>query len=239
MFYSIDSAIGLAFLQRYPTPSSAARLGEKRFVTFLKAHGYSGRYGAAELLARLRAAPVGRVGKLEEQTKGEIVRGMARILGPLREEIVNLADRIESQVEKLEDGLLIMSLPFAGRITAAQILAEIGDARERLSTVDQLAAEAGVVPVTKQSGKSRTVVFRWACNNHLRCAVTYWADNSRRGSPWAARIYADARARGCRHPHAIRILARAWIRVLWKVWKTRIPYDVRKHTAAYAFVSAA
>ena len=239
MFYSIDSAIGLAFLQRYPTPSSASRLGEKRFDAFLKGQGYSGRYGAVELLARLRAAPVGRTGKLEEQTKGELVRAMARILGSLREEIVNLADRIESQVEKLEDGILIMSLPFAGRLTAAQILAEIGDARERLTTVDQLAAEAGVVPVTKQSGKSRTVAFRWACNHRLRCAVTYWADNSRRGSPWAAHIYAAARARGCRHPHAIRILARAWIRVLWKVWTTRVPYDIQKHTAAYALVGSA
>jgi transposase len=239
MFYNLDSAIGLAFLERYPTPSSAARLGEKRFAAFLKAQGYSGRYGAAELLARLRSAPLGCVGKLEEQTKGGVVLAIARILGPLREEISNLADHIESQVEKLEDGLLIMSLPFAGRLTAAQILAEIGDARERLATVDQLAAEAGVVPVTKQSGRSRTIAFRWACNHHLRSAVTWWADNSRRGSPWAAKIYADARARGCRHPHAIRILARAWIRVLWKVWTTRVPYDIQKHTAAYALVGSA
>jgi hypothetical protein len=65
------------------------------------------------------------------------------------------------------------------------------------------------------------------------------ADNSRRGSPWAAHIYETARARGCRHPHAIRILARAWVRILWKVWTTRTPYDICYHTSAQALVDAA
>ena len=117
MFHSIDSAIGLAFLERYPTPSSAARLGEKRFAAFLKGKGYSGRYSAAKLLTRLRAAPAGQVGKVEEQAKGELVLTMARILGPLREQIAKLAERIESQIEQSEDGLLIMSLPFAGPVS--------------------------------------------------------------------------------------------------------------------------
>jgi len=109
-----------------------------------------------------------------------------------------------------------MSLPRTGKLNAAQILAEIGDVRQRLTSADQLAAEAGVAPVTRQSGKSRSVVFRWACNHRLRRAITTWADNSRHASKWAAAVYAAARVRGRRHPHAIRILARAWVRVLWK-----------------------
>jgi transposase len=237
VFYQIGSSIALAFLRKFPTPSSAARLGEKRMAAFLKGKGYSGRYSAAELLTRLHAAPVGSLGKLEERASGELVLALTRVIAPLLEQIVALAARIEAEVAQLEDGALLMSLPYAGHLTAAKILGEIGDVRERLANAEQLAAEAGVAPVTKQSGKSRSVAFRWACNHRLRVAVTLLADNSRRGSPWAARIYADARARGCRHPHAVRILARAWVRVLWKVWTTRVPYDVQKHAAAWALVS--
>jgi transposase len=237
LFYQIGSPIALAFLQRFPTPSSAARLGEKRLAAFLKGEGYSGRHSVTELLARPRAAPVGQIGKLEEQARGELVLALTRVVAPLLEQIAAITARIQAEVAQLEDGVLLMTLPYAGHLTAAKLLAEIGNVRERLTTADQLAAEAGVAPVTKQSGKSRSVTFRWACNHRLRVAITLLADNSRRGSPWAAHIYAAARARGCRHPHAVRILARAWVRVLWKVWTTLVPYDIKKHAAAYALVS--
>jgi hypothetical protein len=111
--------------------------------------------------------------------------------------------------------------------------------RERFQTHEQLAAEAGVAPVTYESGKSRGVGFRRACNHRLRRALTLWADNSRHASAWAADIYARARARGCDHPHAIRILARAWVRVLWRTWFQRSAYDPNKHTGATKFLAAA
>ncbi|HJW60632.1 MAG TPA: IS110 family transposase, partial [Actinomycetota bacterium] len=50
--------------------------------------------------------------------------------------------------------------------------------------------------------------------------------------PWAAKIYADAITRGCDHPHAIRVLARAWVRVIWRCWIDQVPYDPAKHGAA-------
>ncbi|MQA76596.1 MAG: hypothetical protein GEU88_20145 [Solirubrobacterales bacterium] len=59
MFANVTSEIALAFLSRYPTPASAARLGERRMASFCAKHGYSGRRPAAELLTRLRAAPAG------------------------------------------------------------------------------------------------------------------------------------------------------------------------------------
>ncbi|MEH3144260.1 MAG: hypothetical protein PGN34_02675 [Methylobacterium frigidaeris] len=58
------------------------------------------------------------------------------------------------------------------------------------------------------------------------------ADNSRHASAWARDVYDRARHRGCRHAHAVRILARAWIRVLWRAWTQRTPYDPHKHRAA-------
>jgi hypothetical protein len=123
IFAAVDSPIALAFLRRYPTPDSAARLGERRLAAFLGQHQYCGRRSAAALLAR-------------------------------------------------------------------------------------------------------------ACNRRLRQALTCFADNSRHSCQWAADIYARARARGCRHPHAVRILGRAWTRVLWRARTDQQPYDPQRHLAA-------
>lgn len=232
IFAAIDSPIALAFISRYPTPDSASRLGEKRLASFLAQHSYCGRRSPVELLARLRAAPIGLAQEAEADAKGELVRAIAALLERLVAEIAKLSSRIEHAVAQLPDGQIVMSFPRAGRICAAQILAELGDVRERFLTDDQLAAEAGVAPVTHASGKSRGVVFRWACNHRLRQAVICFADNSRHASPWAADIYARAKARGCRHQHATRILARAWIRVLWRAWQNHTPYDPALHSAA-------
>lgn len=239
IFADIDSPIALAFLQRYPTPDSTARLGEKRLAAFLAQHSYCGRRLPAELLARLRTPPAGRAGEAEAEMKGELVRALAAVLIPLVAEIAKLSARVEHTVATLADGKIVMSFPRAGRINAAQILAELGDVRERFQTEDQLAAEAGVCPVTHASGKSRGVVFRWACNHRLRAAVTCFADNSRHSSPWAADTYRRARTRGCDHPHAIRILARAWIRILWRTWTDQKPYDPAKHQRAVDMRNAA
>ncbi len=232
IFADIDSPIALAFLARYPTPDSASRLGEKRLASFMAHHAYCGRRSPAALLARLRAAPKGLASEAEADARGELVRALAAVLERLVSEIARLSSRIEHAVAELPDGKIVMSFPRAGRICAAQILAELGNVRERFPTEDQLAAEAGVAPVTHASGKSRGVAFRWACNKHLRVAITCFADNSRHASDWAADIYGRARQRGCKHAHAIRILARAWVRVLWRAWQDGKAYDPAKHKAA-------
>jgi transposase len=232
IFAAIDSPIALAFVARYPTPDSASRLGEKRLASFLAQHAYCGRRSAVELLARLRAAPTGLASEAEADARGEIARALVAVLDRLVPEIAKLSSRIEHAVADLPDGKIIMSFPRAGRLNAAQILAELGDVRERFPTEDQLAAEAGVCPVTHASGRSRGVVFRWACNKKLRLAITCLADNSRHACVWAAAIYRKARERGCKHPHAIRILARAWVRVLWRAWHDRKPYDPGIHRGA-------
>lgn len=237
IFADLTSLIGLAFLRRYPSPASAARLSEAQLLRFCRAQHYSGRRSPAELLARLHAAAQGRTGKLTAESMAQVVRSRVAVLEPLVAQIADLTRRIEHFVESLPDGQIIMSFPRAGRVCAAQILAELGDVRERFSTLDQLAAEAGAVPVTYQSGKTRSVTFRWACNHRLRQAITCLADNSRHANDWARSIYTAARARGCDHPHAIRILARAWLRVIWRAWTDRIPYDPNLHLGALKLAS--
>jgi transposase len=237
IFADLASPIALAFVSRYPTPDSAARLGAKRMAKFLATHGYSGRRSPDELLARLHAAPDGRAGSAEADAKGELVRILAAQLDGLVVAITRLNGRIAHEVQELPEGRIVMSFPRAGQICAAQITAELGDVRDRFPTEAQLAAEAGVAPVTKASGKSRGVVSRFACNKRLRAAITCFADNSRHASPWAADVYTRARARGCRHPHAIRILARAWLRVLWRAWHNHQTYDPAQHNAVRKFAA--
>jgi transposase len=238
IFADLDSPIALAFLARYPTPLSASRLGLKRLGAFLGRNSYCGRRPASELLDRLRSAPQGLAGENESEVKGELVAALVAVLEPLVAQIQKLTAAIEHAIREHPDGAIVMSFPRTGRLNAAQILAELGDERARFASDDQLAAEAGVTPVTHASGKHRAVTFRWACNKRLRVAITCWADNSRHQSPWAADVYCRARARGCDHPHAIRILARAWTRVLWRCWRDRTVYDPSRHRAAQAFAAA-
>ena len=232
IFADVDSPIALAFIERYPTPKSALRLGPKRMAAFCAQHAYSGRRSAQDLLTRLHRAPACVCAEIEMDAKGDLARSLARTLARLVDQIRLLSSRIEHMMASLDDGQLMMSFPRAGRICAAQILAELGSVRERFDNDARLAAEAGICPVTYESGKSRAVTFRWACNHRLRAALTCLADNSRHASQWAAHVYNKARARGCDHPHAVRILARAWVRVIWRAWVDRKPYDPARHRAA-------
>lgn len=232
LFADIDSPIALAFLDRYPTPTSARYLGEKRLAAFLAQNAYSGRRSPRQLLERLRSAPIAQVGQAEQEAKGELVKALVAVLKTLVGQLKRTTAAVEHAVAQLPAGQVLMSFPRAGKVNAAQILAEIGDDPLRFLTEDQMAAEAGVAPVTHQSGNHRGVTFRFACNKRLRRAITTWADNSRHQSDWAKKIYRNARARGCRHPHATRILARAWIRVLWKCWHHQTPYQAALHRAA-------
>jgi transposase len=235
LFADIDSPIALDFLERYPTPQAASALGEKRMAAFLARRKYSGRRTGAELIERLRSAPRSLAAELEADAKGECVRALIAVLRTLVTQLAILTAALEHAVDTHPDNKIVTPLFRAGRVCAAQLLAEIGDDRGRFVSGDHLAAEAGVVPVTRESGKHRAVTFRWACNMRLRQALNILADTTRHTNPWARSIYQRARDRGHQHPHAIRILARAWCRVLWTCWQQRVPYDPTKHRAARQF----
>jgi transposase len=232
LFQRVDSQIAIAFLERYPTPEAAAHLGERRLAAFLRRNAYCGRRPVTELLARLEAAPHGLVGAAESEARSECVKALVATLKTVLPQIAELEGAIAVALDEHADGAIIKSFPRAGEVNAAQLLAEIGDVRERFQNDDVLAMEGGIVPVTKRSGKVKSVGFRWACNKRLRRALTGWADNTRHASPWAQDIYRRARDRGADHPHAVRILARAWLRVLWRCWHDRVAYDPARHLGA-------
>jgi transposase len=231
IFSEVDSPIALAFLERYPSPQDAYRLGEKRLSGFLSRHGYCGRKGATELLGRLRNAPKGRAGEAQTEARRTVVLSLVAALRPLVEQIKLLDSQIAGAVRAHPDGEIFLSLfrdPRAS-LTAARLLAEIGDRRERYPTNEALAADAGMCPVAVESGKRRVATFRRACDKRLRDAVATLADTTRHRHPWAGEVYRRAMARGCDHPHAIRVLGRAWIRVIWRMWQDGVPYDPSKH----------
>ena len=116
-------------------------------------------------------------------------------------------------------------------VSLAQVVAEVGPILDRAGDVEHASAECCATPVTRASGKTKAVTFRWAANTKAWQALTTFASNSRQSSPWAAKLYADARRRGKHHPHAVRILARAWLRVIWACWHTGTPYDPPAHLA--------
>jgi transposase len=236
IFADVESPISLEFLTRYPTPAAAAHLGEKRMAAFCAKHGYSGRRTAAGLLARLRRAPAGATGEALTEALRDTVLAAVAVLTALNTAVKNLDRSTAAHLGEHPDSAIFTSLPRSGQINAAQVLAEWGDARQAYEHPDSVAALAGVTPVTKESGKHRAVHFRWACNKRFRVAITTFADNSRHASPWAAKIYNDARARGKDHQHATRVLARAWIRVIWRCWLDGVPYDPAKHGAAATLI---
>jgi transposase len=161
------------------------------------------------------------------------VLSLIAALEPIVAQIKQLEQQIATAIREHPDGEIFLSLFRSPRsvITAATMLAEIGDCRARYPTRDALAGDAGQAAVALESGKRKVACFRWACNKRLRDAFDTLADSSRHHNPWAADHYARAIGRGHDHPRATRTLGRAWCRVVWTCWQTRTPYDPACHRA--------
>lgn len=230
LFAAIDSSISLSFLERFTTQSKADWLSPKRLGTWLCSVGYTGRTSPGVLHARLLAAPRGTTGT-DAQTHSATTNAYLVLLRALNAQIAALEDNLTNQLKTHPDTHIFASLPRVKTLRTARLLAEIGDARGRFPTADSLAALAGVAPSTRQSGKVKTVTFRWGANKQLRDAICDFAGDSRHDNPWAADLYDRATKRGHDHPHAVRILARAWAHVIWACWHANLSYDPTQHHA--------
>jgi transposase len=238
LFAELDSAISLAFLARFTTQDQADWLTLTRLDAWLAKQGYSGKVDPGVLHARLTAAPRGITGE-DANTQAPITTALLAVLSTLAQQIKTLSTQISRQLDAHADQHIFTSLPKAGRVRAARLLAEIGDCRAKFPTPESLACLAGAAPSTRQSGKLRAVTFRWSCDKQLRDAVTDFAGDSRHANPWAADLYRRARDRGHDHPHAVRILARAWLFVIWHCWQHGTAYDPARHHALQRILVAA
>ena len=235
LFEDLDSVISLTFLTRFDGQDRADWLTPKRLGAWLKSVHYTGRTDPTILHARLSAAPRGATGA-EGAAHRPITRALVATLSTLVEQIKILDKQIGEQLAAHADAHIFTSLPRSGTVRAARLLAEIGDCRARFPTPEALMCLAGVAPSTRQSGKTCSVGFRWSCGKNLRDAVCDFANDSRHANPWAADLYNRAIDRGKDHPHATRILARAWLYIIWHCWQTNTAYDPANHRALQALL---
>lgn len=238
LFADIDSPVSLRFLTRFDSQERADWLSLKRLQAWLDSNGYCGRALPAQLYQRLTSAPRGATGP-EAQSQAQVTAALVAVLNSLLAQIRALEAQIAEQLALHTDAPIFTSLPRSGTVRAARLLSEIGDCRARFPTPASLACLAGVAPSTRQSGKHRAVTFRWAADKQLRDAVCDFAADSRRANPWAAHLYRQALQNGHDHPHAVRILARAWLFVIWHCWQQNAPYDPARHRALRALENAA
>ena len=230
LFRDIDSAITLKFLTRFPSQDKVDWLSPARLGNWLRSVGYNHQANLERLWVHLHDAPPGTRGP-EGAARARITLALVAALTHLRAQIKALEEQIAQQLAEHPDAAIFTSLPRSGTVRAARLLAEIGDARGRFPTPEALTCLAGAAPSTRQSGKVKIVAFRWAVDKQLRGAVIDFAGDSHHANPWAANLYQRARARGHDHPHAVRILARAWLHIIWRCWQDHVPYDPDKHQA--------
>jgi transposase len=229
LFSELDAATSRAFIAEFGTQDEVDALTEDQLQPWLTERHYH-RKPATDLLDRLREAVPGVTGPAGQALAG-VTRAYLAALDTVMTQIGSLETQIGEALAAHPDGPVFTSLPRAGVVRAARLLAEIGDCRSRFPTPASLAGLAGVTPSTRQSGNTRIVAFRWAVDKQLRDAVCDFAGDSRLSNPWAADLYQRARARGKNHNHAVRILARAWLAIIHKCWTTNTPYDPARHRA--------
>lgn len=233
VFSDLDSPITLAWIQQYPTPQAAQAVSFAQFQAFAKDHHHTRPKSWAQAYARLQppqvqaSAEIAQVYAQEAQFLAqrmlESVQAKARLLKELR-----------GQYAQHPDYAIYHSLPAAGDYLEPALLAMLGDDRGRFPTPQSLQAIAGTCPVTKQSGKSRSVSFRLACDHEFRQIVQQWARLSIQASPWAAAYYQKVRPQCRSENEAYRKLANRWLEVLWRLWQDHQPYDEQKHLSSHA-----
>jgi transposase len=152
-------------------------------------------------------------------------RGLVALLTTLRANIAELDERIGQLVASHPDASIFSSLPGAGVALVPRLIVAFGTRRERFDNAYEMQCYSGVSPVQEASGKSQWVHFRWTCPKFLRQTFHEFAGHSIQKSKWAKAYYQLQRDRGKSHQAAVRALAYKWIRIIFRCWKDRRPYD--------------
>jgi len=141
-------------------------------------------------------------------------------------------DEIAALASRHPDYSLFSCLPGAGAHLAPRLLVAFGEQRERFASAAEVQKYAGIAPVTERSGQKNWIHWRWQCPKFLRQTFVEWAAQTINKSYWAGLYYYQQRAKGCSYQAAVRSLAFKWIRILYRCWITRTPYDEAKYLKA-------
>lgn len=227
-FGNLTSQYSLKVVAAYPSPAHLSGLTFQHFVTFSRAQGYyhtsrlPGYY--AQLRESMPAAPEAVWSALEKQTVF-----LANQLLTLMEQKQVAISHAQRLFQQHPDAPIFASLPGTGALLGPKLLVMFGEHRSRFPKPTILPAIAGTCPVTVQSGGSRYVRFRWACNHSYRQTVQQFAKCSIRQSVWAAGYFDRALTRGMSRSHAYRCLANRWLHIIWTLWQKQELYDEAYH----------
>jgi transposase len=232
--FDLETKIALDFLTQYPTPQTLSKLSRRQWNRFAKREHHLGEARCKELWEKLSQPQLA--------IPEHVARAKAHLLAVLVIQLKSLIEAVESYSEKVQRffasmpaAKLVKTLP-GGKsgTTVAMLWAELGDAKNRWESFKHLQAEAGGVPVTQASGKSRTVQFRFACNKLLRYASYWLSFSSLNRCEWANHYYRDQRAKGHSHHRALRALGAKWLKIIFVMWRDHKPYNEDYHLANIA-----
>lgn len=230
----LTSPMALAFLRRWPTLAAVQRARPTTLRQFYTQHGCrrSGVIGA-RLAEMQTATPLTRDAALLTSSVSWVQLLLAQ-LTTLQPEIARLEREIAADFAAHPDAALFASFPGAGAALAPRLLVAFGTDRQRFPSAEAMQTAAGVAPITVRSGRHHAVYWRWATSTFLRQSFHEFAEQSVRDCAWAKAYYHQQRHRGKGHHMAVRALAFKWIRILWRCWHDRVPYDDARYTRALA-----
>jgi transposase len=234
VFSDLESKIALDFLERYPTPRALSELTGRSWNRFAKRDHRLGEERCKELWEKL-SQPQLKIPEHVIRTKAQLLLVLLTQLKSLAAAVKDYGEKVERFFASMPAAEFVKTLPGGKSGTTVPMLwAELGDAKSRWESFRHLQAEAGAVPVTKASGKSRVVQFRFACNKLLRYASYWFSFNSLNRCEWANKYYRDQRRKGHSHPQALRSLGAKWLKIIFVMWRDHKPYDETFHLANIA-----
>ena len=217
------------FILRFPSPQKLAQARKSTLCGFLRQH----RIGLGPLWQeRIEARKDATQWPCHEATgdaKSLLAVSLAKQLRALKPTLDAYRKRIEKLFSTHEDNAVFQSLPGAGAKLAPRLCAEIGTRRDRFDSASSLQQPSGTAPVTEQSGRHKTVHIRRACKKGFRNTLHQFAFQSINQSAWARAFYDLARERGQSHALALRNLANKWLKIIYRMWQNKEPYDEQRY----------
>jgi Transposase/Transposase IS116/IS110/IS902 family len=230
-FSTIDTVVVGQLLQKWPTLDKLQQASATKVAAFLREHRIpDSRITALQQLIQQSVVAIRDTAVLESSVL--TVRRLVRQIEVLRASIVEHDKRIAELAEAHPDYGIFSSLPGAGPAMVPRLIAALGTQRERYATASAIQCYAGIAPVTETSGKQKWVHWRWACPKFLRQTFHEWAWLSTRKSAWAKNFYNQQRERNKSHHAAVRALSFKWLRIVFRCWKDRVPYEEARYILA-------
>ncbi len=221
------------FLLKWPTLEAVQRARPQTVRRFYYAHHCRRGDLIEKRLAEIPAAVPLTTDPAIVETSALTVQMLARQIRALGPSLARYEQEIEQRFEAHPDADLFRCLPGAGAALAPRLLAALGTDRDRFPSATTLQQYGGIAPVIERSGKTTfTVRWRWAAPTFLRQTFHEFAHQSIPYCPWARAYYELQRERGKGHHAAVRALAFKWIRILWRCWQDRTPYDEVRYLRA-------